>query len=135
MPTTGFVQQQFESYAEWSHLKTSWSCFTTCKVEPASAPCLGSVMIPGGSFYLRIKILYKCIYLSACAWHGAVSPFLLCKGKMLCVVHQWLPQASWKWCIFAPFWWSPLSFPGRVPLSHCLLPLVTVFLSFPRLQF
>lgn len=69
------------------------------------------------------------MYLSLCwdpisAWQEAISPCCLCKGKMLCRVHRWLPQASWKWSLFAPFWWYPSFFPRAsapltVPCTPC----------------
>lgn len=69
------------------------------------------------SWYQVALHIYICIknYIKPCisAQHEAISPCPLCKRKMLHVVRLWLPQASWKLSVFAPFWWHP-SFFSRV---------------------
>lgn len=81
--------------------------FTTCP-----SACLCSMLRGCQQFALYIYILkyyiniyyvfcvYICISLcqkSISAQHRAISLCPLCKGKILSVVHFWLPWASWKW--------------------------------------
>lgn len=65
--------------------------------------------------------------------HRAVSPCPLCKGKLLYVVHLCVPQASWKWCVSAPFWWYPSFFPmAGAPLT---LPFLSSHIFSPFLSY